>query len=97
MDGLLRPPAPAREPEHVAEDVGEAAEDIVEARELVEAGAGETLVAVLVVDPSLLGVAQDLVGLGRLLESGLGLVITGVAVRMVPQRKLAVCLLDFLG
>jgi hypothetical protein len=92
-----------------AEQVVEAAETAEVAHEDVErvlepeaAEAGRTAVraalhtcvAVAVVRGALVGIPQDLVGLGRLLELLLGFLVAAVAVRMVLQRELAIGLLD---
>ena len=53
-------------------------------------------VAVGVVAPALVRVAEDAVGLGRLLEALLGLLVAGVAVGVVLEGELAVGGLDLL-
>jgi len=65
----------------------------VEALTAVSARA-ESGVAELVVLGALLFVAEDVVGLGRLLEARLGLRVAVVAVRVVLERLLPVGLLD---
>ena len=59
-------------------------------------GAADAGVAEAVVEPALLRVGEDRVGLGRFLERFLGLVVAGIAVGMVLQRQLAVRALDLL-
>ena len=58
--------------------------------------AAEARVAVRVVALALLGVAEDAVGLRRLLEALLGLLVARVAVGVVLERQLAVGGLDLL-
>jgi len=94
------PPAEA-EAEKVVEYVAEASEDIggevVEA-EAAESGALEARMAVLVIHVPFPWVTQDLVSLGSLLEFFLCLLVAPVAVRMVFECGLTVCLFDlFLG
>ena len=50
----------------------------------------------LVISLPLFGIAQDLVGLGKLLEILSGLLITRVLVRMLNQSEFAVRFLDLL-
>jgi hypothetical protein len=49
-----------------------------------------------VVQAALLGIREDRVGFGRLFEFFLCRLVARVAVRMVPERELAVGTLDFL-
>jgi hypothetical protein len=63
------------EPEEVAEDVAEVGED----RGVEAAARPEPRVSVSVVALPLVGVAEDAVGLGRFLESLLGLLVARVA------------------
>src|SRR5690606_27697301 len=97
---LLPLPAPsAAEPEHLAEPehVAERREDVGDVREVrIEAATLQAFVPKAVVDRTLLLVGEDLVGLGRLLELGLGLRIVWVAIRVVLKRELAVGLLQVL-
>src|SRR4029077_18764663 len=74
-DGPPRRPAaaenvPHREPEHAAEDVLEPGEDVgVEAAaERIARGAADAGMAEAIVTGALVGVGEDRVGLGRLLE-----------------------------
>ena len=94
---------PAAAPEQVREDPAaeERPEDVLEVRELVgvelealAAGALGALEAVLVVALALVGVREDRVGLGGLLELLLGLLVPGVLVRVELHGQLAVGLLD---
>jgi hypothetical protein len=48
-------------------------------------------VAVAIVQDALVRFRQHLIGLGRLFETRLGLLVTGVAVWMEFEGKLAVC------
>jgi hypothetical protein len=43
-----------------------------------------------IVEPSLLRVRKHLVGLGRFLEAGLGLLVVGIAIGVQLKRELAV-------
>jgi hypothetical protein len=95
--------APSASAEDVGEskDVPQATEDVLETGEdiRIEAGGGgaaEPSVTEAVVHVALVGVRQDGVSLGRLLELLLGRVVARVAIGMVGQRKLAVCALDLL-
>jgi hypothetical protein len=45
---------------------------------------------------ALVGVGEDRVGLGGLLELLLGLLVAGIAIRVVLERQLAIRALDFL-
>src|SRR5262249_57928366 len=94
--GAAAGPAPAA-PEEVAE-AKEVAEDVAEVREDrgVEAAAPEPGVPEAVVALALLGVAEDAVGLGRLLEALLRLLVARVAVRVVLEGQLPVGGLDLL-
>ena len=89
-------PPPAGPPEDVlertaaAEQIGERREDIVEAAKAAHMGAGKPFVAVLVVQPPLLRIAEHVVGLCRLFERGLGfLPVVRVAVGVILDRQLA--------
>src|SRR6185503_20358592 len=81
--------------EDVAECIGEAAEAFraaracAERRGLVDAGVAE-----LVVGRALARVGQHLIGFLALLEFLLGLLVAGVAVRVVLHRHAAIGLLD---
>src|SRR6185503_7595282 len=85
-----RPAPPA---EHLLEDV-EGVVDAARARVSGDRRALHAGVAELVVARALLGVGEDLVRLGNLLEGGLGALVPGIAVGVVLQRELAVRLLD---
>ena len=85
-------PAPAAEDVAEAEDVAQAAEDVLEAGEdgRVEAaggGAAEAGVAEAVVHVPLVGVGEHRVGLGRFLELLLGRLVARVAVRVVLAAR----------
>src|SRR5688572_18180525 len=93
-------PASSRSAEDVAEHV---AEDVAEGIRRAEARTGparrvQPCPAVLVVSRALLRIGQDLVGLLGFLESLLGFLVVGVAVRMVFHGQAPVSLGDgFLG
>jgi len=72
--GASPPSEDVAEAEEVPEDVAEVGED-----RRVEAGGGATQprVSVGVVAPALVGIAEGAIGLGRFLESLLGLVVPG--------------------
>ena len=76
----------------------ERGEEVVDRAEAVEVralpAAPQAIVAVTVIRRALVGVRQDLVGLGGLLELLLGLRIVAVDVRMQLARELAKGLLD---
>ena len=57
---------------------------------MIGAKALQTLVAVTVVSGALLGIAQYAVGLGGLFELLLGLLIVGIAIRMILQRQFTI-------
>ena len=80
--------------EELGEDVLEVREDV---RALEAGGALEAGVPELVVPSALLPVREDLIGLGRLLEASLGRGVSGVAIRMELQGRLAVGLADVVG
>src|SRR6185312_5686964 len=81
--------------EDVAERVGEAAEAFGAARARAESRGGiDARVAELVVGRALARVGQDLVGLLALLEFLLGVLVPGVAVRVVLHREAPIGLLD---
>jgi hypothetical protein len=68
----------------------------VERASVVSAGSPiKGRVAVLVVEGAFAGVTEDLVGLAEFLELLLGGFVTGILIRMVLQRELAVGLFDF--
>src|SRR5262249_37854984 len=93
----LRSAAPAASAEHVAEpeQIAETPEDVLEAGERVRVEAARphaahARVAVAIVRRALLRIAQHRVRLGRFLEAFFRLGITGVLVRVVRDRQLAV-------
>src|SRR6185312_10765488 len=102
VGAALRTAAAASAAEEIAEpeDVAEAAEDVLETGEDVRiepprAGrARDARVSEAVVCGALVGVREDRVRLRALLESLFRLVIAGIAVRVVLQRKLSVRALD---
>ncbi len=94
IDGVPAGPASAAEDvaEHVAEHV---AECVGRAESLARAARGvEPRGAVLIVRRPLLGVGQDLVGFLRFLEALFGLLVVGIAVRVIFHRQAPVCLGD---
>ena len=93
----------AREP---AEEVAQAEEILAEEREdvldvgvlpVVDARAPEARDAELIVTGPLVGVGEDLVGLGALFEALLGRLVARIAVRVKLHRGAPVRLLDLLG
>src|SRR5262249_10593654 len=96
LAGLRAVPPPRAAPaEQPAEEVPEQVED----RAVTEVGHGHAFepgVAVAVVAAALVGVAEDRVGFGDLLEAGGGLLVTRVPVRVVLHGQAAVRLLDLL-
>ncbi len=90
--------APAKA-EHIAEDVAELGEDVVDILEAGPAGAApgaaEALVAEAVVDLALLGIGEHLVGLGRFLKAGLRIGIVWITIGMELHGELAISPLDF--
>ena len=101
IGAALRPAAAAPPPE--AEEVADAAEDVVELGEdrRIESsgtarGAGHGCVAEPIVARALIRVGQHRIRLGRLLERVLGGLIARIAVGMILQRELAIRALDFL-
>src|SRR5436190_2009101 len=89
----LTEPAAERPTETFAEDVAELGEDVLHVHaatlEATTSHAG-SVVAEAIVFRLLVGIAQDLVRAGRLLELLLGGLVTRVLVRMVLDRQLAV-------
>src|SRR5262249_4375510 len=84
-----------------AEDVAEAAEDVLEADEDARiesraAAARDAGVAESIVEAALLAIGEHRVRFGRFLERLLGLVVARVAVGVVLQRELAIGALDLL-
>ena len=68
---------------HVAEDVREGREDVAHiAKTATKTATAWPLVTVAIVERTLFGVRQHLVGLGRLFEARLGLIVAGVPVGM---------------
>ncbi len=63
----------------------------------MEAGAGEALMAILVVEELLFRFVEHLIGLGCFLEVRLCDLVSGISVRMIFQCKLPVGLLDLVG
>ena len=80
------------EAEDIAEDVAEARKDVFETGKAPVAGAVQPFMAVPVVDIPFFRVAQDLVGLGRLLELLLRFLVSRIPVRMVLHGELAIAL-----
>src|SRR5205823_13077932 len=96
-------PPPGSRAEWGAERIAAAEERVEDVRERAEAAEprpeaarAEALVSVAVVHRASLGIGQDLVSLGRLLELLLGLRIVFVHVRMKLAREPAERLLDLL-
>ena len=87
--------------EHAAEEIlePEHAEDVldVHAREVVHARPAEPFVTELVVLLALLRIAEDLVGLGALLELRLGFLVARVLVRVILDRQATVGAFDLVG
>src|SRR3954470_11443434 len=99
----LRAAAAAPPPEHVTEpeEVAEVAEDVLEAGERIRIeaarpGAAHPGMPVTIVERALLGIGHDRVGFRRFLETLLGGVVAGIAIRVVLQRQLAIRALDLL-
>src|SRR5580700_7610801 len=92
---------PAAATKQVGEDVAHVRGVEVEVAEAAEAAAGTAAggegAGATVILLALVRVAEDVVGLGDLLETGLGGRVIGVAVGVVPAREFAVRLLDLLG
>ena len=80
------------EAEDIAEDVAEARKDVFEAGKAPVAGAVQPFMSVPAVDLPFFRIAQDLVGLGRLLELLLRFFVSRIPVRMVLHGELAVAL-----
>ena len=87
-----------------AEEVAEAAEDILHAHAAAESSstaasgtATDTGVTELIVALALVGVAQHVIGLGQLLELLLGLLIPRVLIWVVLDGELAIGLLQLIG
>ena len=76
--------------EPFAEDVAEGLEDVADVVELRGAAACQPGVAVAVVGRPLVRMAEDLEGLGRLLEPGDGLLVARIAVRVILHGELAI-------
>ena len=91
--------APAATAALAAEDVVEHREDVLDVHrvEVVSRAAAEAGVAVAVIDGALLGIAQDLVGLGAFLEADLRLVVARVLVRMPLDGEAPVGALHFVA
>ncbi len=87
-------PEAAAEAEHVSEDVAEGPENVGEIPKAGKPGGRNALMAVEVIEAPLFRVVEDLVGLGGLLELLFGVLVPGIAVRVVFEGYLAVCLLD---
>ncbi len=79
----------------VAKDVAEGREDVVDVGEVRGRAADARMTKAIVAGP-LIGVAEDLEGLGRFLEVGDRFFVAGVLVRMVLDRQLAISVGDFL-
>src|SRR6185436_5990557 len=78
-----------RPAEHVAEDVGEGREDVAHVGETGAAeAAASAVVAEAIVELAPLAIRQHLVGLRRLLEARLGVLVVRVAVRVKLHREL---------
>ena len=104
LDAQIGPLGPARSPgasapkrisKGPAEDVSELAEDVVHvhAGTAASCAAHARMAEAVVFGPFLL-VAQDLIGLGCLLEPPLGIRVIGILVRVVLDGQLPVGLLD---
>lgn len=82
--------------EDVAKHIAENVEDRLAIVEIGHADVTESGMAVAIVDLAFLGVADDGIGLGRLLELVGGVFIAQVAVGMVLHRQRAISLLQLL-
>ena len=91
--GLDLRTAPPAESAAAAEEIGELREDILDAREALEARRRAAAMTIAIVGRALVRVREDLIGLGQLLEALLGLLIAGIAVGMVLHRQPPVRLL----
>ncbi len=89
------PTAPAKA-ENITEEVVDMGENILTAPRPIVPAAAQPFFAVGVVDAPLLQVAQYFIGLGGLLESGFGLGIALIMIRVMLHGQLAVGLLDCL-
>jgi hypothetical protein len=74
----------------VAEDIAEGRENVVDVREMRRAAGIDARVAVAVVARPLVGVAENLKGLGRLFELDDRFVVAGVLVGMVFDGQFAI-------
>ena len=81
-------------PKQVIEEVPEIAEIAEVATRRASAGATDPCMAKAVVAGALLGIRQNRVGFGDLLEALLGLHIVGVSIRMTLERELAIDLFE---
>src|SRR5690606_22718308 len=86
-------PAAARRAEEVREQIAERGEDVVHPAEAAHV-AVEAVRAELVVAGALVRIRQDLVGVRRLLEPLLGVLVARVAIRVVLHGEPPVRLLD---
>jgi hypothetical protein len=95
--GRGAPAAAARHPEDVAEDVREGREDVAHVAEAAaHAGVGAGVAEAIVAGP-LLRLAEDLVGLGGLLELVLGLGVAWISIRVQLHGQPAVGALELAG
>jgi hypothetical protein len=83
------------EPEKISENILEILED--RPVESFETRFAEPVRTEPVVGFPFLGIAQDAVGFGRLLEAILGRPVSGIAVGMVFQSQLTIFFFDLLG
>jgi hypothetical protein len=82
--------------EEILENIPERAEDIIEASNPAEPGTSQPFMTISVINPTLLGVPQNFIGLGSFLELLLRLLVSWIAIRVVLESELAIGLLYLL-
>jgi hypothetical protein len=84
------------ETENIAEHIAEVGKDARIETGIAACGAAQSGMAIPVICRAFLGIGKNRIGLGRFLESILGLFVSGIAIRVVLKRKLSICALHFL-
>jgi hypothetical protein len=92
-----RAASPGAETEEITEYIAKSPEYILGGTEILKAVPAYTFMTELVIPGSLFRITQDLVGLGRFLESGFGFRIIRIAIRMIFHGQLAVGLFQLLS
>ena len=77
-------------PKQITKDITHVGKNIFTGSRTVIAGIFQTFMAIGIIELSFLRIAQHLIGLGRLFETGLGFGISGITIRMIFHCQLTI-------